>query len=141
MPIGVSTFTTSAMEFDYQETETVTVTLSDASLSRGPVTATNSATTEPPPPPSVVGSKGAACNDDACRRTAAVRQALVGGPKCTDASCAFVHFALHNWRTDVPGTAVFCSVNNGPDRPYDPWPTWTPSTTTAPPAARSPSDA
>ena len=73
VPVGVSTFTTNAMEFGYQETETVTVTLSDPSLDRGPVTATNSATTEPPPPPSVVASRGAACNDDAASRPAAVR--------------------------------------------------------------------
>ena len=120
VPIGVSTFTTNAMEFDYQETETVTVTLSDPSLSRGPVTATNSATTEPPPPPSVVASKGAACNDDAATGLPPCDTGLFGGPKCTDASCAFVHITLSNWRTDVPGTAVFCSVNGEPGRPYDP---------------------
>ena len=120
VPIGVSTFTTNAMEFDYQQTETVTVTLSDASLSRGPVTATNSATTEPPPPPSVVASKGAACNDDAATGLPPCDTGLFGGPKCTDASCAFVHITLSNWRTDVPGTAVFCSVNGEAGRPYDP---------------------
>jgi hypothetical protein len=98
----------------------VTVALSDASPARGPVTATNSATTEPPPPPSVVASRGAACNDDPATGLQACDQGLFGGPKCTDASCAFVHIALSNWRTDVPGTAVYCTVNGGAGRPYDP---------------------
>ncbi len=120
VPVGVSTFTTNAMEFGYQETETVTVTLSDPNPVRGPVVGANSATTEPPPPPTVVGSRGAACNDDSASGLPPCDTGLFGGPPCTDASCAFVHITLSNWRTDVPGTAVYCSVNNGGGRPYDP---------------------
>jgi hypothetical protein len=120
VPVGVSTVVTQPQDFDYQETETVTVTLSDASPARGPVTATNAATTEPPPPPSVQGSRGAACNDDPAVGLPPCDTGLFGGPKCTDASCAFVHIVLSDWRTDVPGTAVYCSVNNAGGRPYDP---------------------
>ena len=94
MPIGVSTFTTQAMELGYQQTETVTVTLADPSPARGPVSATNSATTEPPPPPTVVASRGAACNDDPAAGLPPCDTGLSGGRKCTDASCAFVHIVL-----------------------------------------------
>jgi hypothetical protein len=120
VPVGVSTFTTNTMEFGYQETETVTVTLSDPNPARGPVSGTSSATTEPPPPPTVVASRGAACNDDSASGLPPCDTGLFGGPPCTDASCAFVHITLSNWRTDVPGTAVYCSVNGAPGRPYDP---------------------
>jgi hypothetical protein len=84
------------------------------------VTGTNSATTEPPPPPSAVASKGAACNDDPAAGLQPCNTGIIGGPRCTDASCAFVHIALSNWRTDVPGTAVYCEVDNGGGRPYEP---------------------
>ena len=108
------------MELGYEETETVTVTLADPSPARGPVSGTNSATTEPAPPPTVVASRGAACNDDPATGLPPCDTGLFGGRKCTDASCAFVHIVLSNWRTDVPGTAVYCSVNSEPGRPYDP---------------------
>jgi hypothetical protein len=120
LPVGVSTVSTQAMGFDYQQTETVTVTISDASPARGPVAGTSSATTEPPPQPSVVASRGAACNDDPAASLQPCDTGLVGGPPCTDASCAFVHIALSNWRTDVPGSAVYCEVNNGGGRSYVP---------------------
>ena len=109
VPIGVSSFTTQAIDLGYRETENVTVTLSDADPVRGPVTATNGATTDPPPPPVVVASKGAACNDDPA---AGLQPCNADGPfgqNCTDASCAFVHIALSNW--DVAGALVFCSIN------------------------------
>jgi large repetitive protein len=120
IPVGVSTIVTQPRDFGFQETETVTVTLSDAAPTRGPVSVTNAATTEPPPPPSVVASRGAACNDDPAAGLQPCDTGLIGGPKCTDASCAFVHIALSGWRTDVPGTAVYCQVNNGGGLPYDP---------------------
>jgi large repetitive protein len=120
VPVGVSTVTTQPKDFGFQETETVTVTLSDGSPARGPVSATNSATTEPPPPPSVVASRGAACNDDPAAGLQPCDTGIFGGPMCTDASCAFVHITLSSWRTDIPGTAVYCSVNGAGGRPYTP---------------------
>jgi hypothetical protein len=41
----------------------------------------------------------------------------LGGPKCTDASCAFVHITLTNWDQ---GATVWCSINGPGGRPYDP---------------------
>jgi large repetitive protein len=120
VPVGVSSVVTQPQDFGYSETETVTVTLSDGSPARGPVTGTNAATTEPPPPPSVRGSRGAACNDDPAAGLPACDTGLFGGPKCTDASCAFVHIDLADWRTDIPGTAVYCGINGHEVRPYDP---------------------
>jgi hypothetical protein len=120
VPVGVSSFTTQAIELDYEQTETVTVTLSDGSPARGPVVRTTSATTESPPAPSVVASRGAACNDDPAANLQPCDTGLIAGPPCTDASCAFVHIALSNWRSDVPGTAVYCEVNNADGRSYVP---------------------
>jgi hypothetical protein len=68
----------------------------------------------------VTGSRGAACNDDPAAGLPACDSGLFGGPKCTDASCAFVHIVLSNWVDGVPGQAVFCSVNNANGRPYNP---------------------
>jgi hypothetical protein len=120
VPIGVSTFTTDTMMFGFDTTENLTVTLSDANPDRGPVGATSSATTEPAPPAKVVGSHGAACNDDPDAGLPACDSGGGGGPRCTDASCAFVHIALSDWRTDISDPTVFCSVEHGPDRAYDP---------------------
>ncbi|MEO6510737.1 MAG: fibronectin type III domain-containing protein, partial [Nocardioides sp.] len=120
VPVGVGSFTTTALDLGYRQTETVTVTLADSSPVRGPVTATNAGTTADPPPPTVTGSRGAACSDDPAAGLPACDTGLFGGPKCTDVSCAFVHIVLTNWVDGVPGQAVFCSVNNAQGRPYNP---------------------
>ena len=78
VPVGVSTVTTQAVQLDYQQTENVTVTLSDGAPARGPVSATNSATTEPPPPPTVVPSARG-------RRATTTRP--VGLPACDTGTC------------------------------------------------------
>ncbi len=119
IPVGVSTVTTQSIELDYEQTEHITVTVSDAKPDRGSASVNASATTAQRPPASVIGSKGAACNDDPGAGLPACRTEP-GGPPCTDASCAFVHLELVGWRTDVPGTAVFCSVQGNLARPYDP---------------------
>ena len=119
VPVGVSSFTTQAIDFGYRSTENVTVTLVDSAPARGPVTATNGATTDPPPPPVVVASKGAACNDDPAAGLQPCNPGGPGGQNCTDASCAFVHIALSNW--DVAGALVFCSINGEPSQPFDPY--------------------
>ncbi|MBF4769105.1 fibronectin type III domain-containing protein [Nocardioides agariphilus] len=122
LPIGVTTVTTQTLELDYDQTENVTVTLVDRDPDRGPASVNASATTERRPPATVAGSRGASCSDDpgaglpACTSA----DAGAGGPGCTSSACAFVHLKLGGWRLDVPGTAVFCSVENGPSRPYDP---------------------
>jgi hypothetical protein len=120
VPVGVSTFTTESIQLGYEETENVTVTLSDDRPDRGSATVSSSATTDAAPAPHVVGSRGAACNDDPAAGLPACDTGSGGGPRCTDASCAFVHLVLSDWRLDVPGTQVFCSVENGPSRHYDP---------------------
>ena len=87
VPVGVSTITTQPMDFGYQQTENVTVTLSDGSPARGPVSATNSATTEPPPPPTVGRRRerrATTTRPSACRPATPASAGL----HCTDASCA-----------------------------------------------------
>ncbi|MET0526670.1 MAG: Ig-like domain-containing protein [Nocardioides sp.] len=110
VPVGVSTITTQVMEFDYQTTETLTVTMSDSSPARGPVTATNSATTEPPPAPTLTLIKGAACNDDEALGLPKCNTNDLPGADCKDPSCAVLNIDLQNFtRGDI-----FCSFDNSP---------------------------
>ena len=111
VPVGVSTVTTQAVQLDFQQTENVTVTLSDGSPARGPVSATSSATTEPPPPPALTLIKGAACNDDPA----------MGLPKCDTGTCRAptartrpVPCSYIDVQNCTRGRRVFCSFDGSP---------------------------
>jgi hypothetical protein len=113
------------MDIGYQTTETVTVTLTDASPARGPATQTNSGTTEPPPPPVIEASRGALCSDDSAAGRQPCRVAGTDGDptNCTDVTCGFVHIKLSNWDPDTP---VYCIANDhqpgqgvAPDTEFD----------------------
>ena len=117
VPVGVSTVTTQPMDFGYQTTETVTVTLSDASPGRGSVTGTNSATTEPPPPPTRRRSPRAppattTRRPASSRATSGTRR----DPTAPTPRARSSHIDLEQLATDGPGR-VFCSVNGGHDLP------------------------
>ena len=121
VPIGVSTFTTNAMEFGYQETETVTVTLADPSPARGPVSGTNSATHRAGPAADRRGVERCRLQRRPGHRPAALRHrtasAAASAPTRRARSCTS---RSATGAPTSPAPPVYCSVNGEPGRPYDP---------------------
>ena len=115
-------FTTQPMDFGYQETETVTVTLSDASARPG---RRCPAPTRPPPsqppPPTVVARRevppATTTRPPACRRATPDSSA---DRTCTDASCALREHHAEQLATDVPRYGGLLLLQRRPGRPYDP---------------------
>jgi hypothetical protein len=123
VPVGVSTVTTLPKELGYRQTENLTVTLSDPSPSRAPVSQTASATTAEPPPPVVAIDIGSPCNDSA-GSTQPCHPSGGSLEDCTDPSCAFVVLDVENWldpptchfeatATPVMGEVLLTAVPNG----------------------------
>jgi hypothetical protein len=115
VPVGVATFTTQQLDLGYHQTETVTVTLSDPSTGRDPVTQNGSATTADAPPPVVGVAIGDACNDSPGSTAQPCNHTGNALDDCTDASCAFIVLSLANWQNppDCHFEATFDVVQGG----------------------------
>ena len=101
--VYTNSFELPALDIGYDNTERLTVTLSDASPARGPGTRTaESSSTESAPQASVTVRKGPACND-ASGGTPCSRD---GTNPCTDPSCAQVEITSENW-TYSPMSCTF----------------------------------
>ena len=113
--------TTQPMDFGYQQTETVTVTLSDASPGRGLVSGTNSATTEPPPPPTLVTlSKGLPCNDDPAAGLPQCNTGPRSGGRLHRPLVRLVDITLANWQDgQSTGSSARSTAVHRPSGPFD----------------------
>ena len=117
VPVGVSTVTTQAVQLDYQQTENVTVTLSDGSPARGPGLGHQLRHDRAAPAAGRDPDQGCGVQRRPGHRSARrATPASAAADSARTPSCAFVHIVLTTRELAAPAPTVYCSVNDGRGR-------------------------